>query len=292
VPDSAYQKEVDACSNMGIAFDLIDYEALVEDRNAAAATRKVKPIESPELAIFRGWMMKPDYYNQMRAALAARNLFLINSPDQYRHCHYLPESYSIIEAHTPRTVFLPYEDFSIDRVMELLIPFGTAPVILKDYVKSQKHKWAEACFITSSSDRSSVERVVKRFLELQGDDLNEGLVFREYEEFQPLANHSKSGMPLTREFRVFYLEGKPLCLLRYWDEGDYSGVLPPVNLFDEIAQRINSRFFTMDIAQRKNGEWRIVELGDGQVAGLPDNVDVEQFYSALNQKGVLCRISQ
>ena len=31
-----------------------------------------------------------------------------------------------------------------------------------------------------------------------------------------------------------------------------------------------SRFFTMDVALRTNGECIIVELGDGQVSGLPD----------------------
>ncbi len=37
----------------------------------------------------------------------------------------------------------------------------------------------------------------------------------------------------------------------------------------------------MDVAQRKDSDWMIVELGDGQVAGLPENADVEGFYRAL-----------
>jgi hypothetical protein len=43
-------------------------------------------------------------------------------------------------------------------VMELLRPFGDAPLVLKDYVKSQKHAWDEACFIPSASDRKAFER--------------------------------------------------------------------------------------------------------------------------------------
>ena len=70
--------------------------------------------------------------------------------------------------------------------------------MLKDFVKSRKHEWAEACFIPSASDRASVERVVRRFLELQDDDLSEGLVFREFVEFEPLGRHPKSGMPLDQ----------------------------------------------------------------------------------------------
>jgi hypothetical protein len=126
-----------------------------------------------------------------------------------------------------------------------------------------------------------VERVVRRFLQLQGEDLNEGLVFREFIQFEPLAEHSKSGMPLTKEFRIFFLDGEPLCSMEYWEEGDYAGVVPPVDQFRTVARTVRSRFFTMDVAKRVGGDWMIVELGDGQVAGLPDHADVTAFYRAL-----------
>jgi hypothetical protein len=37
----------------------------------------------------------------------------------------------------------------------------------------------------------------------------------------------------------------------------------------------------MDVAKRRDGDWLIVELGDGQVAGLPEHGDIEAFYKAL-----------
>jgi len=39
----------------------------------------------------------------------------------------------------------------------------------------------------------------------------------------------------------------------------------------------------MDVAKTKNGEWIIIELGDGQVAGLPDKADRLQFYDLVRQ---------
>ena len=42
----------------------------------------------------------------------------------------------------------------------------------------------------------------------------------------------------------------------------------------------------MDIAKKKNGEWIIMELGDAQVAGLPESVDCDQFYKKLADVGV------
>ena len=108
-----------------------------------------------------------------------------------------------------------------DEVMALLCPFGEKPIIVKDYVKSRKHEWNEACYIPSASDRQGVERVVTRFLHVQGEDLNEGLVFREFIDFEPLVSHSKSHMPLTREFRLFVLDGQIIFSTPYWEEGDY-----------------------------------------------------------------------
>jgi hypothetical protein len=168
--------------------------------------------------------------------------------------------------------------------MDLLRLFGDRPVIVKDYVKSRKHEWAEACYIPSASDEAAVERVVGKFLALQGDDLNEGLVFREFVEFEPLTTHSKSGMPLSMEFRIFFLDGEPIATTRYWEEGDYDGLAPPVEEFMQIAASVGSRFFTMDVAKKRDGEWIVVELGDAQVAELPDAADVEVFFATLRDR--------
>jgi hypothetical protein len=282
--DSAYEREAEAAAGAGLGFELIDFEALVDGRKPVAAVRKVKSALVPELVIYRGWMLTPGNYSQLYEALREKGLHLINTPAAYKHCHHFPESYPVIEGQTPASVFVPLDaSFGIEGVMRVLAPFGDRPMILKDYVKSRKHEWEEACYIPAASDRESVERVVNRFLDLQGEDVNEGLVFREYVSFQPLASHSKSGMPLTKEFRLFFLDGELLYSLEYWEEGDYSGVSPPANLFSDVAHEVQSRFFTMDVAQRLDGEWMIVELGDAQVAGLPDNADVDKFYAALRE---------
>ena len=53
--------------------------------------------------------------------------------------------------------------------------------------------------------------------------------------------------------------------------------LPPAEKFVTIGKNVRSRFFTMDLAKRRNGDWLIVELDDGQVAGLPKNADVDDW---------------
>lgn len=284
-PDSSYETEANTAEKLHLTYSLINFEALVEQENVARAIRKVEPATTSELAIYRGWMLKPHIYERLYAALAEKSLVLINTPAAYIHCQYLPESYSLIEGVTPRSAWIKTgPDVSIDDVMGVLHSFGDQPVIVKDFVKSRKHEWHEACYIPHASDKQAVERVVRRFLHLQGADLNKGLVFREFVEFEPLTTHSKSGMPLTQEFRCFILDGQIILSTPYWEEGKYGDekdAAPPIDMFGDYVQKIQSRFFSMDIARKRDGTWNIVELGDGQVAGLPARADVEVFYRAL-----------
>src|SRR3954469_315028 len=225
-------------------------------------------------------MVKPRQYGRLHEALSDRGVVLINDPDQYRHCHHLPESYPIIEGLTPRSIWLT-GDLGLDRIMEALAPFGDAPVLVKDFVKSRKHEWAEACYIPSAADREAVSPVVARFLELQGEDLAEGLVFREFVEFEPIGVHPRSGMPLTEEHRIFWLDGVPIFRAPYSDGAAYKDTGPPLGQFADVAAAVRSRFFTMDVARRRDGDWMIVELGDGQVSGLPGDGVAGPFYEAL-----------
>jgi ATP-grasp domain, R2K clade family 3 len=281
-PDQAFEAEAEAVRTLGIDHGLVGYEALVNEGRPARAVRRVARAEPPRGAIYRGWMLRPSEYAALYDALMAKGIELVNSPSAYHHCHYLPESYPVIAGRTAKSVWLPLSDgFSMDAVMALLRAFGSGPVIVKDYVKSQKHYWHEACFIPSAADAAAVERVVRRFLELQGDSLNEGLVFREFVAFEPLAEHSRSGMPMTREFRMFVRDGEVRCCAPYWGEGRYEGAVPSADEFSDVTRRVQSRFFSMDAARRRGGAWMIVELGDGQVAGLPPGISAIEFYRML-----------
>ena len=354
-PDPDYAGELAVAQAHGALTSLISYEALVNEGDAERAVRRVAPADdptAPELAVYRGWMLRPADYARLYAALLARGLALINHPAAYRHTHYLPDAYPLIAAHTPRTVWLPLapatppDALPLDAIMAALQPFGDTPMIVKDYVKSRKHEWAEATYIPSAADRAAVARVVGRFVAGQGPDLSEGLVFRAFEQYAPRVAPravTRSGPPPTQEYRVFWLDDAPLATAPHWDAdapndatttsatngandkapnmptGDARtsahDTEPPVAQFQPIAQRIPSRFFTMDLAPlvdvqasqdgqqgfQGTGEaniegemgavtnqaippasrWRIIELGDGQVAGLPARLDVGAFYAAL-----------
>ncbi|WP_075344527.1 ATP-grasp domain-containing protein [Tenacibaculum agarivorans] len=275
-----YEEEKKSAINAGFDFSLISFEELT-DGNITTALRFVKEPESREFAIYRGWMLTPTQYQNLYSGLLKKNIELINSPEEYKHCHYLPDSYEKIETKTPKSNWTT--ELDNDSILKLAEEFGDNPIIVKDFVKSEKHNWEEACFIPNASNSNKVKSVVDKFIELRGDSLNEGLVFRQFQELEYLTEHSKSRMPLTKEFRIFFANKKIVKVFDYWDEGKYGETNIELDDFIEIAQKIESNFFTMDVAKKKDGEWIIMELGDGQVAGLPDNANRNEFYNKLKE---------
>ena len=56
--------------------------------------------------------------------------------------------------------------------------------------------------------------------------------------------------------------------------------MPPVELIQKY-QFLDSRFYTIDYAELKDGSWIIIETGDGSVSGLGLNQNPYMFYSSL-----------
>ena len=278
--DPEYIDEWAAAGRVGFDRALVDIEALLAG-TPEDAVRRVPQFDDKVSAVYRGWMLPVDRYGQLHAALANRGVDMMTSPEAYRLCHHLPASYSDIESMRPETVWLTVDEgLNIDNVMSMIGGFGDTPIIVKDFVKSRKHEWNDACYIRSAADRLEVERVVGNFVRGQGSDLAGGLVFR---RFVPLANigtDKRTGAPISVEYRLFFVNGKRIACVPHF-EGE-AQVEPPVSRFDKAGASIASPFFSMDIALTEAGDWIIVELGDGQVAGLPEALRPDEFYERLS----------
>lgn len=281
--DPDFQNEWLAARDAGFDISLISYEALIAG-NLSECLSQVKASDQEQVALYRGWMLTVQQYSTLYSSLLKLGFRLINSPEAYAHCHYLPESFSKVDVKSPKTVWLPIsEPVKDEEIRSLLAHFGNTAVVVKDYVKSEKHYWKEACFIPDAGNWEQAQSVIRRFIELRGKELNVGLVLRQFEQLKFLANHSVSGMPLTIEFRLFFLYGKLIALYPYWTEGDYAGHIPDTKGFENLARDVESSFFTMDIALKDSGEWIVMELGDGQVSGLPSTTFNNSFFTALNK---------
>ncbi|MFD2334548.1 ATP-grasp domain-containing protein [Cohnella sp. GCM10020058] len=282
VADEEYRQEYECARKLGIDVHLVSLESVL-DGELNKAIKRIPTFEAPEMFIYRGWMLKPNDYEKMYYALQRKNAVLINSPQEYSNGHYFPYSYEVIKKVTPLSTWLGIEELTngYDVLFERMHLFKNKPVMIKDYVKSRKHEWEEACYIPDASDRQRAQAVLQNFIERQGTELNGGIVIREFIQLEQLAKHPKSGMPLSNEYRLFFLYHKLVQCMGYWDEADYQQEIPNLDLFVDLAKGVSSPFFTMDIAKTISGEWKVIEVGDGQVSGLPSHADMEQFYNSI-----------
>jgi hypothetical protein len=276
VVDEAFSHEYENAKNNG--FDVILYNFDDKSSNRIIVNNEKEPV------IYRGWMINPVDYKILYYDLLSKNYILINDPIQYRNCHFLPDSLKYIGNYTPKTIFQKIEnESSISTLVEKVKIFSGKSVIIKDYVKSEKHYWDTAFFVENSNDTIKLTETINNLIELKENDLNEGIVIREYIELNNLTKHSKSGMPLSEEYRLFFYKNKLLCIFNYWKEGNYNINKSDTKHFEEIAETVESNFFTMDIARKKDGNFIIIELGDGQVSGVPEMGDSFILYKNIKE---------
>lgn len=271
--DEDYQEEYQA-AGISHACALFSYE----DLEAGKLSLYGEKIEG--LTIYRGWMMRPEMYRRLYAGLEKRGIVLINTPEEYERYHMLPGWYQDFEGITPVSRWT--ESSSVDDAIRLSDQLVDGAYIVKDYVKSRKHEWYDACFIPDIRDREAVEKVAGNFVRRQGEDLIGGVVFRKFEHLKQIGFHEKSGMPLSEEYRAFIYAGRVLTVSGYWEQdaelqisdGEYAWL-------ETIAKEIKSNFVTIDLARKEDGTLIVMEFGDGQVSGL-QMIKAENLYRAFD----------
>ncbi|MBO1334510.1 ATP-grasp domain-containing protein [Streptomyces sp. VRA16 Mangrove soil] len=271
-PDPHFAAAAAAVRERGGVVTLLDHEALMRGRAAdavAAVERGLGPLW------YCGWMLPGDRYADLESALAERGSGLVTDARRYRRAHELPGWYATFAEVTPRSVWLPVEPgaaLPADGPAGLAALLGPGPAVVKDYVKSRKHEWDEACFVPDTADTVRLTGVVERFLELQEDSLVGGIVLRSFEEFR------------GDELRVWWIDAAPVLTTAHPDARNPHGAALPQPDLDALAplvRALGNRFVTTDLARRDDGVWRVVEVGDGQVSDLPEAVDPRRLLGPL-----------
>lgn len=265
--DDDYKEEYEACKNKYNCC-LFSYEDLEQGKLSLYGNINAG------LTIYRGWMMKPEVYGIFYSLLKKRNIVLINTPEEYTRYHTLPGWYNDFYEYTAKSVWTTNRD--INGIEELLKNFNGS-VIVKDYVKSRKHEWYDACFIPDVNNIDNVHNVVYNFVSRQGDDLVGGIVFRQFIKLRSIGYHEKSGMPISEEYRVFVVANKVIAIGGYWGK-EISLNDDEIKFIEKIAVLVKSNFISVDFARCDDGSLMILEFGDGQVSGLqtlrPENLYV------------------
>lgn len=273
-PDPQFAGEVAAARAAGGRIALLDHDALLAG-DAAGAVARVARDSGPYW--YRGWMIPSGRYAELETALEARGCALLTGASEYRRAHELPGWYAEFNGLTPRSVWYALAPGapppSAEELAGIAAPLGPGPGIVKDFVKSRKHEWHEACYVPELADRGQLASVVRRFVELQGPFLAGGLVLRAFEPFVA-----------GGEARVWWVDGEAVLVTAHPDTPGSTPV-PELPSLREAVGRLGLRWVTTDLALREDGVWRVVEVGDGQVSGLPEGVEAGELFTASAAAG-------
>jgi hypothetical protein len=201
-------------------------------------TKPLRNVPVGSQVVYRGWMLKTEEYAALARAIEQAGATRLTSAREYLATHHLPNWYPLLFDLTPQTRIYPAD---ADIVAELGALKWDA-YFLKDFVKSLKT--ARGSVVRDPNDAPAV---VAEMREYRGE-IEGGVCVRQVEDFLP-----------ESEQRYFVL-----CCLGY---AATAGVQIP-DIVRRCAERVPSKFYSVDVVQRRDGEMRVVEVGDGQVSDL------------------------
>lgn len=216
------------------------------------------------------------YYSELERDLKNKNCKLINSFAEhefiskfswYNECEEL-------QKYTPKT-WLEYE-----------LPYikDNGPFVIKGCTNSMKHNWNTHMF---AKNRNSIIDVIRN---LNQDSLisSQDILIRKYEPLKTF-EIGINDLRFTNEWRLFYYKNKLLSYGYYWSNLDDLSkpniTQDAIDLANYCADIISkyTNFFVLDIAEKENGEWMLVEINDGQMSGTSCN-DPNILYSNLKKE--------
>jgi hypothetical protein len=249
---------------------------LPEGVSAEDALWHIPMQEKETAAIWIGYVPLPSHYEAIHAAALTKNIRIINAPDEFRRAEEFDRFYPRLGELTARSAVAD----SLEACEAAAVEMGY-PVFVKGTIQSLKSKGVEACV---AHDASQLRAIAGRILQSHRRSLGKVIV-RELVALR----HSRTGpggFPLGREYRLFVLRGEVVGLGYYWEGEDALAELHAgeretlIALACEAARRVAVPYLTVDIGQRDNGDWLVIEVGDAQFSGL-SQVPIHALWSRL-----------
>ncbi len=201
-------------------------------------------------------------YESFYRAKWEKGVNLIHTPEEHRLASELPYWYPLLQDLTPKSLWSSYPPLAEQVEAEL-----GWPVFLRGVRQTGRHRRD----LSRIEGPDEYDRALEAFREdpiLHWQDI----VVREHVDLQPARNPVPTTIGPNREFRTFWWKGHLAGWGRYWWQGTPYLISreekeQALRVAREAARRINIAFLAIDIAQRMDGTWIVVECNDGQESG-------------------------
>lgn len=260
VVDDDYAIEKSVVESLGCKTLLFNFDAFVFGNKPIRIHIKKEDIteqDKKDIVVYRGWMLRAELYQKLYSVLHKLGLKLVNLKDGYRAAHEFPYSYKYLKNFTPAVEI--YEDGADIDWRGIKKKYDR--FMFKDYVKSVKGLGFPEYFDNTYSNQELNDYYAK-LKYLRGADYTGGLVIKEYVTLK------KDTENKINEYRCWFYNGK---LFDYYRnvEGPFGRGVSNLDInWVKKLPKLKSKFYTIDVAELKTGEWVVIETGDGQVSGL------------------------
>lgn len=264
-----FSAELDAViATDGLEAALFNFDDYI-DGGTLALNKLAKHL--PKLVIYRGWMMKPEQYRRFYDDLVSMGFEPLVSPLCYERMHCFPNAGEMFDDQTPRFMVFPEKDGQVSIEADVVNrTFGR--FMVKDYVKSVKNT-DFPIFIETPVTQEELDGYIQDFIRRRGSLFTGGIVLKEYVDLKKYEG-------VTNEWRQFvFLRGAKLGLCR--NSCQPRTTPRPPKSYLSTRNIVVVPFYTVDYAELADGNWTIVEAGDGQVSGLAESDDPIRFYEAM-----------
>lgn len=261
-------------------------------------------------------------------AMLKRSIVDENNGMNYNSMFYWWPKVKNLDVPMPRTEVVfhgieAYEDFfemfdgrmngvaqRFDRVFEVTKKFPDGPIFIRGDQTSGKHHWERTCCVQDRS-RTSVFMHLKELAEDHESKfwLGPPLLGYAVREMLPTECYFKAfhgHMPVTREWRYFYLDGEVVCRHPYWPmdaieqgtdpnylRGDWREILEKINTEDERdVQRLTdmaikigravedevARGWSIDFLQAKDGQYYFIDCAMAEMSYHWDGCEKAEIF--------------
>ena len=235
--------------------------------------------------IYRGYMMKPEQYSTFHSTFYYNRYDLINTVQNYNHCHLLPNSACDLKQFMPTVVYAAIVEgvTTKEQVISSLyriVKRSEHDWILKDFVKSEKDI-PGLLIIEKEISEIDFSNKIDLFINERGKLFTSGICLRSFVDLREYSVEHYEDAKMHKcfnEWRNWYFKGKLICSEQNSNLKDVSS--PSVEFLNELGEKLysESNYFTIDVAEKANHGWVVLETGDGQVSGLAPNQNPSTLY--------------
>ncbi|HWB60283.1 MAG TPA: ATP-grasp domain-containing protein [Chthoniobacteraceae bacterium] len=232
--------------------------------------------ESP--GIWIGYIPAPEKYEDVYRAALDKRIRLLNNPAEHLRAQEFDAAYSRLLGLTPKTCII----HGVEECAAAVASVGL-PVFVKGAVQSRKARGWKACVAYTLAELEELTRIL---LDLKQRSRGR-VVVRELVRLRH-TRKSAEDFPIGREYRLFIYEGRVVGSGYYWEGDDPLKELSKAeqaaveSLAREAAARLEVPYITVDIGQKEDGDWIVIETGDAQFSGV-SQIPLLKLWHQLSQ---------